>query len=534
MVVVKKELPDQRSHIRQEIPIKLEFRGKMYTVTDWSLGGFRIEAAHFLPVVGERLPVRIILTGNGTQTHVSTEVRIVRVSRKTKTIAARFIALLEPEKQILRDLIGRSEHGKMFQKRRRFAEDPIKMTPISIVPTAGEAAPIPSRRLRRRRIFYSILYFSSGAVLTGMVMTLLYSHFFRAKIDYAVVTMPLEPIVAQDVSRVVKVFVPEGQTVTQGAPIFRVEDDQLMREQQAAELFVAKAKANLRIAQLRVEEETKKVSLYRTMTKSKLDAAKGFHESQRNECKILETDLNRASALQIGNVETQQRVDDAKARFAKAEGQLMQAKGELEIAESAIVAMDSECFYDNFRLIDDLPQARIELDRSQAELEAAREKLSFAEQRISRLTYLAPYDCRVVKIFKGEGSTVNRGERLAILEKYTEIPVVDAFLGAEEVAHMRLGSQAWVWVPGLNKRFDASIAKIDRTNGFLSQIEDYLQESRLRFNWHSALEKSAYVQLKFVGLGMEDRNTMSAGMPVVVIVEKNRNLLESPNLLFGG
>jgi hypothetical protein len=51
-------------------------------------------------------------------------------------------------------------------------------------------------------LIYSLLYYGAGAALGLAVLLTLYWYFFRLDLNYAVISLPLHPVISQDVRSV--------------------------------------------------------------------------------------------------------------------------------------------------------------------------------------------------------------------------------------------------------------------------------------------------------------------------------------------
>jgi hypothetical protein len=99
--------------------------------------------------------------------------------------------------------------------------------------------------------------------------------------------------------------------------------------------------------------------------------------------------------------------------------------------------------------------------------------------------------------------------------------VIDAFVTQDDANYLSLGSQASVWIPALDRTYKAQIVTVDRTSGFLSEMQAHLKESQLRYNWRGQQDRSAYVQLAIVDeLSAAEKQALTGGMPVTVSVAK--------------
>src|SRR5262249_24003853 len=146
----------------------------------------------------------------------------------------------------------------------------IPVTPVSAVPTAKEAPAVSRRGLFLRRVLFTCIYWSAGLVLGGAAALTLYWQFCRLNLGYAVLSLPLHPVLSQDVARCSEVFVHEGDRVSPGQRLLRLEDDLLTRDLELSQFQCAAAKADFATARLRVEKERDKLNFYKKISHDKL------------------------------------------------------------------------------------------------------------------------------------------------------------------------------------------------------------------------------------------------------------------------
>jgi multidrug resistance efflux pump len=535
MAVIKHEPPDLRRHVRSEVPIRVRIRGTEYLVKDWSLGGFRVEDFPAAGLgVGDRLIAALVVPHQGLEVSFTAEVEVVRLGGEDRTLAARFLHLNPREKEALGlAMQGRHLNGEGASLLESLARIDIPVTATAAVPTEREA-PRPGRlRLALRRLFFTLFYWALGLGLAAVVGVTLYWHFFRLDLEYSVVSLPLYPVISQDVARCQEVYVKEGDAVRAGQPLFRVEDDVLTRDLELAEVQFAATKVDLETAEARVKKEREQVARYQGLTEAKRDRAQAQVESLDRQAKIARRLLDRALRVTESGATSQEDIDRREMTLAGLEGGLLQARAELRIAEQAVETLKHGEFYDQRRLVGDLPQYLVNLDDARERHRVAAKRLEFTRARAKRLTYHAPFDGRVVKLLKTPGGTMSRGEAVAILEKAGDEPVIDGFVTQDDASSLSLGTRADIWVPALDKTYQGQVVKIDRTSGFLTEMQAHLKDSQLRYNWRGQQDRSAYVQLAFTEpLTADEKKALAGGMPAVVTVGKQPALLHRLRSLF--
>src|SRR5262249_38805848 len=153
------------------------------------------------------------------------------------------------------------------------------------------------------------IYLTLGLAVGTIILLVLYFHFFRLDLEYSVVSLPLYPVISQDVGRCQEVFVKEGDTVKQGQELFRVEDDVITRDLEVAELQLAAAKIDLDTAQGRVDKEREKNALYSNISNDKLNSTSSLVEALDIQLKQAKSQLERERTLFFTRTSTQQAVE---------------------------------------------------------------------------------------------------------------------------------------------------------------------------------------------------------------------------------
>src|SRR5262249_2596007 len=169
-------------------------------------------------------------------------------------------------------------------------------------------------------------------------------------------------------------------------------------------------------------------------------------------------------------------------------------------------------FSGNF-IVGDLQTLLVNEHAAEAKVHVAEIAMQQAETHHAALTYRAPYNGEVLRLFKSTGMTVDRGEGMLVLRRNDGELFIDAYLTQDEVERLQAGSWGRAYVPPLNRYYDVQIVTLDRTAGFLKDVEQP-KLVRPEFNWRGADDPSAHAKLAFVNLAPQDRAQMLPGMPV--------------------
>jgi multidrug resistance efflux pump len=241
-------------------------------------------------------------------------------------------------------------------------------------------------------------------------------------------------------------------------------------------------------------------------------------KSLRIETEAAAKALHRMETIAAQGLASASELDNARAAHARVQGQLAQAIPELEVANDAVKAADKGSFYDGFRLIAEGPAAEQREREARARVQLAEEQVSGFHEGTGRTTYTAPFAGRVVRITKSPGSTVNRGETLALIERVDDEPRIYALLTQDQVDRVRLGESGTVQVPMLQQRFHAVIVRSDKAGaipgGVLSDLLANAQHAS------RASDPTGYIELELHSLAPAARSALRGGLPAVVCLPR--------------
>ena len=533
-LAVVHEAPSQRRSYRVSSPAAVTIAGVRYHTKDWSVGGFRIEVspaeackihtgkcpegAH-CAIVGARLPIEFSLDFQGFDISFPASAEILRTSGNS--LAAKFVDLGDRETEMLRYFTSCILSGETTPVGHMLTRIDRPVTPVSAEPKPEP--PKMERKRYARRITTAGLYLVAGVFVGGFILLALAGAIFRFRVDTAVVSTALDQIVSQDVGKLAEVLVQPGARVQAGQPLFRVESEMVMRDVQVAREELDEARIALGEMQARRQQEAHKLEAYQTISRDQLEVAKArvlTLTAERNEAKA---EFERAKKLFDYGLIAAQLFDSHKASLEKHEALVRQAMAEQKIAETSIETTNGGSFFSGNFLVGDL--ATLTTDEA-----AARERVTTAQkaldQRLSRVAeriYRAPYDGVATRVFKSAGTTVDRGEALVILRRTSAEPYIDAYLTQNEAGYVEAGTRGTAFIPALNKRYPVQVASVDRTAGFLKEMET----PRLvqpQYSWRGVKERSAYAKVSFAGVAPAELATLSPGLPVHLDLPKTHDL----------
>ena len=257
-VKVRRERPDQRRHHRVTAPLYVEVGGVDMRAADWSLGGLRVE--NFpgeLPGTGAEITLNLTLPFQGFDVTFKVEAEVVRTNPQTGMFAVRYTQIGERERELMQHFIEELIRGSMVDVEDTIQRIDVPVTPASLQPDLPKAADklVPVSRWPAKTVVMSAFYLCAGALVFGYAGVIGYTNFFRMEVESAVITAPVEALVAKSDGVVEVADLKPGTEVKANQEIARLIDGEIEREIEFAEIAVQEKKAKLAFAKRRQIEE---------------------------------------------------------------------------------------------------------------------------------------------------------------------------------------------------------------------------------------------------------------------------------------
>ena len=514
-VTVRYDRASARRHQRVTAPARVEIDGHQYATKDWSVGGFRVAGFEGEPRTDEPRQVRFYVNFQGFEIGFEARAKVCAFDAERHAISAEFMALGQRETELLRHFVMGVSSGEMTSVSETLVhmDSPTSVANWGRPPLAG-ADPLAQETMKKRSRLTAALYFAVGPLVAGYVLLTGYQSLFRMDIENAVVVRPTETVVAQGIGYVESMLVQQGQVVTAGQPLFTLMDQDQGRDLESRRHDLDLARVDLESARSANASAKDQLRIYQGIAKHKQQAAAERVKSLEIEAESAEKGLARTQAIVGAGLDAPSELDKAKALCAQVRGELDQARPELELANDAVRAAARGSFYDGFRLIDEGPAAELREREALARVKLAEQQVAAFHEGSGRTTYKAPFAGRVVRTTKSPGSTVDRGETLALLERVDDAPRVFALLTQDQVTRIRLGEGGTVRVPTVQQRFHAVVVRSDKAGAIPGGVLTDLLANASKAP--RPTDPSGYVELELRPLSPAARTSLRSGMPAIV------------------
>jgi multidrug resistance efflux pump len=514
-VTVRYDRASARRHQRVSAPARVEIDGRQYPTKDWSVGGFRVLDFAGEPRAGEPRPIHFYVNFQGFEIGFEAQAKVCAFDEAKHSISAEFMGLGQREIELLRHFVLGVATGEMTSVSETLVhmDSPVSVANWGRAPLAG-ADPLAQETMKKKSKLTAALYFAVGPLVAGYVVLTGYQSLFRMDLENAVVVRPTETVVAQGVGYVESMAVQEGQLVAAGQPLFTLMDQDEGRDLDTRKHDLEVARLELESARTANVSAKEQLQIYQRIARHKQLAASERVKSLEIESESSEKNLVRVQAIVGAGLDSPSALDQAKAQYANVKGELDQARPELELANDAVRAADRGSFYDGFRLIDEGPAADLRQREAEARLQLAEQQVTSFHEGTGRTTYKAPFAGRVVRATKSAGSTVDRGETLALLERVDDPPKVYALLNQDQVTRIKLGEAGTVRVPNVQQRYHAVVIRSDKAGAIPGGVLTDLLANASKTP--RPTDPSGYIELELTPLTPAAKTALRSGMPAIV------------------
>lgn len=508
---VNRERPSQRLNHRVTAPLYVWVDGEKYATKDWSLGGLSLKNFDAKDCFNEDLEVQVELPFQGF------DIRFVAVVSLLRTIddvtAAKFIVLPDREKELLRHFLEGLVRGEMTDIGETILRIDTPVTPVPTTPDQPSVGEFPKSRWGTKMILVTTLYVLSGVFVLSYVGLMLFGNFFRLEIETAVVDAPLEKLVATSDGRIIGLGISENTQIRQGTQIVAIADPNLEQDIDIARVDIDRATIQLAAQQKNYKLELAKVADYQKAARNEISRIRNRIDSLRNQVLIALGQKRRFETLKDKGWATTSKVDEVKSSYLLLTEKLEEARLLLRERRSLMDSVDEGRYFNGNRVEGRAGEIEVAINQAADHIILSQDELSAMYKHRKRLSIFAPSDGQVLRYLKSASNTAKKGEDLVIFER-AEARTIKAFLTQEEIMLIGLGDEASAYVPSLDKRTDVFISHIDRTTG-------YVDEMNSRYEWRGPKDRSAVVTLQFIGLtDTEIRAQYSPGLPVIITFKR--------------
>lgn len=365
------------------------------------------------------------------------------------------------------------------------------------------------------RILTSILYIILGFFIFLSFIIIFNTYILRLKVEAAVVSTEIEPMVAPIGGYITDVYVASGELVKKGHSLLKIENIDLIRELQLARIQVEESKLNIQYYQQLLNNEQERLSLYKTVGHSRVISARASVNISKQNVLATRNNFQRYTALYQQHHISAANLETEHSKYINAQEQLKNAHAEQILQKQALKAIDKGMYFTGNKTEGVVHDLVAELTAAQNRELLNHNRVKIYEDLIKRLTLKAPFDGKITQILKSAGNTTDNKKPIIFIENTATHKNIIAYLTQNEVIHIGHSKAVKIYIPSSGKTYHGNILEINRTEGFIDMVKAEYQSRDF------LIDRSAKVT---INIQDSDRKKFDihafSGMPVIVYFSK--------------
>lgn len=316
----------------------------------------------------------------------------------------------------------------------------------------------------------ALLYICAGSMLFILLLLTFNSYVLNLKVETAVVNAPLEPITSPIAGYIAEIFVVPNTIVKRGMPLFKIENFDLEKEWQLARLQAEDAKVHVSYLQQLLNNEQQRLIIYKDIGSNRVASAQALVDIAKRESSIAEKNLARMRKLHEHHYLSEVNWDNALTNVSSAKEKLNSALAQMNLENSSLQSVQNGMYFTGNKLEGKEKDINAELTTARNRLTVSLNRVKVYEDFVRKLTLTAPFDGKVIQVLKSAGNSTDTTKTVILIEKLNTNKEIIAYLTQNEIMSLRLNGKVKVYIPSLNHTFHGTISNINRTAGFVDEM----------------------------------------------------------------
>lgn len=444
MAIRMEEQSLRKSH-RISLPAKVNIEGKLYSVLDWSLEGFKGAVGRDVLPTDWTGHVTFILPLQHMNLSFDAEARLRRQNDEDAGFS--FDALPDRSKALLSTYIKASIEGQLGDIEGMIARVEASMTPVE----TEKPLSLSERRQFKRTLFArTLLYIGLGLVTASIVSFILYNNFSKARSTRGVVSGGLIDAAAEVPGFLTDVAVAEGQTVKEGDLLFSLDDRDLLRKAENIRQEISINKEELEYLYVLLKEEAKSVGLYRKAAQHEAERFRAQLMGLDARIDVAKKEFERAESLLATGAISRSLWDERKEAVLNLQSQRNEITEQLLLAEENIKSAKDGKYLTDGKTRGEMRELEARVNIQKKVVEQEQLHLSQALAFLEKTRVLSKGNGVVYAVKRVPGTYLRTGESVLTVLLSDAKPWVLARFTFEEAERLKPGSVAEVYIPSLD------------------------------------------------------------------------------------
>jgi HlyD family secretion protein len=364
-------------------------------------------------------------------------------------------------------------------------------------------------------LIYSVL----GMSLFVALFITFNTYVMHLKVETSVVSVPIETMVAPAAGLITQVYVSQGSLVKKDDPLMKIDSLELERDLELAHLQVDDSNLNITYLQSLLINEEKKLNVYKSIGIDRVTSTRASVDAAAQEVITKKNILHSMEYLYKKRYVTTTNLDEAKTNFKRAEEKMKNAISQMNIESNSLNAVGIGMYFTGQKLEGTREDINAQIEAAKKRLDLNQERVSIYENMLKKLILLAPFDGKVTQILKSAGNTVDSVKPLLLIEQIHIEKKIVAYLTQQEIMHIGISGKVIVYIPSLGKKYLGKVIDVDRTVGFVDEIN-------AQYRWRDLqTDRSAVVTIGIEKSYQENFNhEVLTGMPAILYFTRKFNL----------
>ena len=358
-------------------------------------------------------------------------------------------------------------------------------------------------------------YLILGCILFLCICILVKSYLLEIKVETSVVNTPIQLMVAPTAGFIKEINIEPSTLVKKNQVLVKLEDLEIEKEKKLAEIDLEDAKLYQQYLINLLATEKERLLLYKNIGLNQVTSSTANVKMSEQELTTAKNNLQRMSVLHQKHYITEKNWDEVLAQYKAAQSKLSAAVSQQNIEQHSFNMVKNGLYYTGNKIEGSEQDIKSQISLAENKISLLTNKVKIYDTLQYKLTLTAPFDGKVIRIFNTAGNTIERGKPLLLIEPLNQPKQILAYLTQNEITHIGHDSIVKIYVPFLQQKFHGKIVSMDRTNGFVDEIN-------AQYRWRDLdLDRSAVVVISVVSSEQQKFNKlMSAGMPVIIYFKK--------------
>jgi len=368
--------------------------------------------------------------------------------------------------------------------------------------------------LTKHRFFVPSIYVVLGCMFFLSVLIMFNTYVLHLKVETAVISSQIETMVSPLNGYITKLYINAGEHTKKGAPLVKIENIDLERALQLARVQSAESKLDIDYYKHLLANEEQRLKIYQKIGGNRVISAKTQVNRSLQTVMTTQHNLERFTQLNKKHYISEALLEAEQAKYISAQEKLADAKAQHSIERHSLRAVNKGMYFTGTKTEGIMQDLDAELIMAQKRAVLNDRRVKVYENLIKKLTLVAPFDGKVTQILKSEGNTTDNMKPIILIEKESEKKQIIAYLTQDEIIHIGRDNVK-IYLPALGKTFVGNIVEINRTDGFIDEIN-------AQYRWRDfQIDRSAKI---VVNIQENEQNNFSkialSGMPVIVYFPK--------------